>query len=131
MIQKSEILNQYEPGSAEFNQAETQLAQESAAIEVKQRNVMRDLMQREAELHYQTYLEVTNVISQYCQEQGIQLVLRYNSQQMEPSNPQAIMQKVNGNVVFHRNHKDITNMIIQRVAQASGTANRGQNSTQR
>ena len=128
LMQKAEVLQQYEPGSTEFNQAETKLAQESAAIEVEQRDVMRKLMQREAQLHYDTYVEVTKFIADYCQEQGIQLVLRFNSQEQEADNPQAIMQKVNGSVVYHRNQNNITATVIQRIAQAkASTASRGQN----
>ncbi len=131
LAQKAEILKQYEPGSAEFNQAETKLAQESAAIEIEQRDTMRKLMQNEAELHYETYVQVTQFIGDYCQENGIQLVLRYNSESTEPNNPQSIMQKVNGSVIYYQNRKDITPIIIQRIVQATGTANRGQNNVQR
>ena len=92
---------------------------------------MRRLMQREAQLHFETYEEVKQIISTYCQQQGIQLVLRFNSDQVDSiSNSQAIMQMVNGNVVYHRNQKDITPAIIQRIVQASGQANRASN-TQR
>lgn len=129
--QKAEVLQQYEPGSVEFNQAESKLAQESAAIEVEQRDTMRKLMQREAQLHYDTYMEVNNIIAQYCQEQGIQLVLRFNSEEEEADNPQAIMQKVNGSVVYHRNQNNITATIIQRIVQAKGSAASRSQPTQR
>ena len=131
LIQKAEVLKQYEPGSAEFNQAETKLAQESAAVEVEQRDAMRKLMQREAQLHYDTYLEVTRFISEYCQEQGIQLVLRYNSEDLQANNPQAIMRKVNGSIVYYQSQKNITPIIIQRIGQAKDMANRSQNNVQR
>ena len=131
LLQKAEILKQYEPGSDEFNQAETKLAQESAAIEVEQRDAMRKLMQNEAQLHYDTYVEVTDVIAEYCQQQGIQLVLRYNSETMQPNNPQAIMQTVNGSVIYHQPQKNITPIIIQRIAQAKGSANQRPNDVQR
>ena len=126
LMQKAEVLRQYEVGSVEFNNAETKLAQEKASMEVQQRDKMRKLMQQEAELHFQTYEQVKQVISTYCQEQGIQLVLRYNSEQEQATSPQEIMQLVNGSVIYHQNRKDITSNIIQRIAQASGTANRGQ-----
>ena len=55
-------------------------------------------------------------------EQGIQLVLRYNSEQMDPKNPDSIMQRVNGSVVYHDESRDITLAIIQRIAQSGATA---------
>ena len=67
-----------EPSSSEFKAEESRLAQKSAAKEVEQRGVMRELMKREARLHFDTYNEVKNVIANYCERAGIKMVLRYN-----------------------------------------------------
>jgi Skp family chaperone for outer membrane proteins len=93
------------------------LAKESATMEVDQRSKMRDLLKQEAQLHFDTYVEISDVVSQYCQEFGIQLVLRFNREEMDPNNPTSIMQRVNGGVVFHSQSADITNAVIQRIAQ--------------
>ena len=122
LMRKANALQQYRPGSDEYKNAESDLAQEAARLEVEQKDVMRKLMQREAQLHYDTYVEVTNQIARYCQSEGIQLVLRYNSEEMDPENPASIMQAVNGNVIFHRNHKDITDAIIREVGTAAAAA---------
>lgn len=106
-----------EPSSAEFKAEESRLAQKSAAKEVEQRGVMRELMKREARLHFDTYNEVKNVIANYCEKAGIRMVLRYNSVAMNESDPAVIMQKVNGSVVFHTNQKDITNDIVTQIVQ--------------
>ncbi len=110
-------LHGLEPSSSEFKAEESRLAQKSAAKEVEQRGVMRELMKREARLHFDTYTEVKNVIADYCEKAGIRMVLRYNSIAMNESDPAAIMQKVNGSVVFHTNQKDITNDIVTQIVQ--------------
>ena len=125
LMKKGEALKQYEPGSAEYRNVETQLAQESAAMEVQQRDKMRDLMRQEAELHYGTYQQVNNAVASYCEQRGIQLVLRYNSLEMDAKNPTTIMQKVNGSVVFHDQRYDITSAISDSLKQS--TANAGTN----
>lgn len=122
LVQKAEVLKQYQPGSDEFKNAETKLAQESAAMEVEQRDKMRTLMQREAQLHFNTYSEVNRLIATYCESEAIQLVLRYNSQEMDPKNPSSVMQRVNGSVVYHNQHNNITQQIIARINQLSSTA---------
>ena len=122
LMQKAEVLKQFVPGSDDFKSAETGLAQESAAMEVEQRNVMRTLMSREAHLHFQTYNEVNAMITAYCEGTGTQLVLRYNSLQMDPSDPSTVMQRVNGSVVYHNQQNDITPQIVARLGQAGGTA---------
>lgn len=112
MIKKAEVLRQYEPGSEDFKRAESALAQESAAIEVEQRNKMRVLMQREAQVHYDTYQQIQQTITEYCDDRGIQLVMRHNSLEMDADNPQTIMQKVNGSVVYYHPGQNITDAIV-------------------
>ena len=122
LVQKAEVLKQYKPGSAEFKNAETTLAQQSAAMEVEQRDKMRALMVKEAKLHFDTYTEVNEIIGQLCEAQGIQLVLRYNSQEMDMKNPTSVMQRVNGSVIYHNPGNDITELIVGRIRQLKGTA---------
>lgn len=126
LMKKAELLKQYTPDSAEFKNAETQLAQEQVAMEVEQRDKMRALMKREAKLHYDTYAEVHGLVGQLCESQGIQLVLRYNSEEMNPKNPGSVMQRVNGSVVFHNPGNDITNLIVGRINQLAGAGATGQ-----
>lgn len=120
LMQKAEALKQYQPGSVEFKSLETKLAQESAAMEVEQRDTMRSLMQQEAQLHFQTYSEVNKLIATYCESTGVQLVLRFNSQEMDPRNPNSVMQRVNGSVVYHNQQNDITPQIVARISQLNG-----------
>lgn len=122
--QKTGVLEQYEKDSNEYRTKEAELAQESAKLEVDARNKMRAMLTEEAVLHFDTYVEVSDIISQYCKEQGIQLVLRYNSEKMDAKNPESIMQRVNGSVIYHDESRDITRIIIQRIAQSGGTAAR-------
>lgn len=112
MMKKAEVLQQYKPGSDEFKQAESELAKESASLEVEQRNQMRTLMEREAKLHFQAYQQVESAISSYCEPREIQLVLRHNSLEMKQGDPGSIMRKVNGSIVFYQPNRDITAAVI-------------------
>lgn len=125
LMQKAEAMKQYTPGSDNFKQAEASLAQESAAMEVDQRDKMRMLMQREAQLHFDTYAEVNKLIEKYCDQHGIQLVLRFNSEQMDTKNPATIMQRVNGSIIYHDQDKDITSQVIAQLVQSNGSASLG------
>ena len=122
LMQKAEAMKQYTPGSDNFKQAEASLAQESATMEVDQRDKMRQLMQREAKLHFDTYAEVNKLIESYCDQHGIQLVLRFNSEKMDMKNPGSIMQRVNGSIIYHDQDKDITSQVIAQLVQSKGSA---------
>lgn len=125
LVQKAEMLKQYTPGSPDYNNAEAGLAQQAAAMELDQKNQMRKLMEREASLHYETYQQVNAAIAKFCDTQGIQLVLRFDSQKMDPKNPGTVMQQVNSSVVFHAPTSDITRIIIGQLGGQPVTANNG------
>ena len=124
LMEKAGILKNYQPDSPEFRQAETSLAQESAALEVQQRSKLRILMEREAKLHFDTYVQIKRAISRYCEERAIQLVLRHDAAKMDPNQPATIMQKVNSKIVFHRPNNEITQEIVAIVAQGGGALQR-------
>ncbi len=115
LMAKAGILRNYQPDSPEFRQAETDLAKESAALEVQQRNRLRQLMEREAKLHYDTYMQIKAAVSTYCEQRGIQLVMRHDAAPMQADQPDSIMQKVNGKIVFHRPNNEITQQIAAMV----------------
>lgn len=117
LMEKAGVLKNYQPDSDEFRQAETDLAKESAALEVQQRSKLRTLMEREAKLHYDTYMQIKSAVSTYCEQRGIQLVMRHDATPMKADQPSAIMQKVNGKIVFHQPNNEITQQIVAIVAQ--------------
>ncbi|MEM7784749.1 MAG: OmpH family outer membrane protein [Planctomycetota bacterium] len=121
LMQRGEALSQYQPDSEDYRTEETRLAQESASLQLSQRDKMRSLMQQEARLHYNTYAQVYKAISDYCDANSVQLVLRYNSTQMDPKNPSSVMQKVNGSVIFHNQQNDITTAIIDSLKQSTAS----------
>jgi len=116
LMDKANVLKNYQPDSPEFRQAETELAQESAALEVQQRSKLRNLMEREAKLHYDTYLQIKGAVATYCEQRSIQLVIRHDSQPMDPEQPTTIMQKVNSKIVYHRANNEITQDIVAMIA---------------
>ena len=122
LMQKAEVLKNYDPNSDEFRNAETELAKESAAMEVQLRDKMRLLMEREAKLHFDTYAEIKQMIAAYCEQTGTKLVLRFNNVEMKPNDAASIMQRVNGAVVFNRPGNDITTQIVAQLAQQHGQA---------
>ncbi len=119
LMEKAGVLKNYQPDSPEFRQAETELAKESAALEVQQRGKLRMLMEREAQLHYDTYSQIKQAIASHCEQRAIQLVIRHDSAAMDPSQPGTIMQKVNSKVVFHRPNNEITQQIVSLIAQTN------------
>lgn len=122
LVKEAEVLRSYEPGSPDYKRTESALAQKSATLELEQRDMMRQLMKREAQLHFNTYQQVNEVIAQYCASSGTQLVLRFNSEEVDPKVPASVMQKVNGNVVYHNPRHDITAVILRQIGATASNA---------
>lgn len=125
LVSKAEGLNRFEKDTDEYADLEAELAKESATLEVDQRAKMRNLLKQEAMLHFDTYVEISEVVSDFCTENGIQLVLRFNRNEIDSRDPGSIMEKVNGGIVFRDGKADITDEIVQRVVAKARSASNG------
>jgi Skp family chaperone for outer membrane proteins len=110
---RSERLKDFQIGSPEYKALETELAQASANLEVDRRSKTRDFVQTEAQLHFDTYVQVTQLIAQLCEQRGYRMALRFDGSSTDSANPESIMQRVNEYVIFHQPGIDITAEIIR------------------
>ncbi len=120
----AEELRTYKSGTPEYNQLEERIAKQTSDLQVETQLKRKEFMQREAKLYYNTYTEVTNVVSKFADRYGIQLVLRFNSEEIKPDDRASVLAGVNANVIFHKN-RDITNAIIDEVNRGMMIQGRG------
>ena len=115
---KSERLQDFSPSSEEYRQLENELASTSANLEVERRAKTREFVQLEARLHFDTYVEISRLIAQLCEQNGFRLAMRFDSTPMTLDDPQSIPQRINGSIVYFQPQKDITDSVIRMVNQA-------------
>ena len=115
----NETLRTMDSTKPEYSDKEAEMTRTSTGLEVERRNKVRDLMQREAQIHYNAYASITQQIDQYCQQNGVPLVIRFNSDPMKADDPASVEQGFNNSVVYYESQHDITAEIIRRIAQAS------------
>ena len=118
LAKMNEDLRLLDANGDEFRQKESEIAQTSANLEIERRNQVRDLMIREAKIHFDTYASITGMIGRYCSENSVPLVIRFVSEPMRLEDPASIEQGFNNSVVYYAPGQDITDAIIQRIAQA-------------
>jgi hypothetical protein len=97
-----EELNHWKPGSAEYNAAEEKITRARADLNTEMALKKKEFMLREAQIYYDVYDEIVKATADFCSRYGINLVLRYNSEPIEPQNAASVMKGVNRNVVFQR-----------------------------
>ena len=126
--QRAQQVTQYELGSPERNKLEAELEQEQAALRTKARQAEADLLNREARVYYETYQKMQTVVSSVAASNGISLVIRFDSEDIDPTNRGEVIKGVNRAVVYHR-QLDLTRMISsamngQQAQAPSGTQNK-------
>ncbi|QEG35016.1 OmpH family outer membrane protein [Bythopirellula goksoeyrii] len=111
IAEKEQVRTQYNPGAPEFKQIDEEIARLKAEFQLKAGKIRRDFLEREAQVYYSTYQEVSNAVQYYAQQHNIGMVLRFNGDAIDPNNREDILRAINKPVVF-QNNVDITPDIL-------------------
>lgn len=125
LAQLQEQKKQYQPGAPELNEIDEQLIKMQANLQVEVSKKRKQLVEQEAKIYYETYLEVDDMIKKYAKHRGIGLVLRFNGEEADPNNRESIIRSINRAVHF-QNQIDITPDVLTYLnrAAAESTATR-------
>lgn len=99
------------PGSPEYKRTEAELAQRVSDLQVSAKLKQREILDREARVYYDTYVEVTKLVSRIADQYGISLVMRYDSDEINRDDRSEVLKGINRDVVFQRN-RDLTQLVI-------------------
>jgi Skp family chaperone for outer membrane proteins len=102
----------YTANSEEYKAKDQQILQIQSQTSVEATTKRKEFMEKEAQIYYSHYLIILRTIDEFAARNGITLVLRYNSEPIDPLNRQSIQQGVNNAIVFQRSC-DITNFVIK------------------
>jgi Skp family chaperone for outer membrane proteins len=116
---KEEMRQQYNPGSPEFKTVDEEVARLKAEFQLKAGKIRRDFMEREAQVYYSTFMEVSNAVMHFAQNNNIGMVLRFNGDSIDPNNREDILRAINKPVVF-QNNIDITPDVLALLNRGSG-----------
>lgn len=123
LAQLQERKKQYQPGAPELNQIDEQLITMQSGLQIEVTKKRKQLVEREAKIYYDTYVEVSNMIKGYAKHKGIGLVLRFNGEDADPNNRESILRSINKAVHF-QNQIDITPDVLAYINRASAQAAR-------
>jgi Skp family chaperone for outer membrane proteins len=107
----AEQLKTLKPGTADYTDKEKQYASLQANLGVQVRQKQREFLEQEAKVRYDAYIEIQKAVADFCERYRIQLVIRFNREDIDASKPQAVMMGVNRPIVY-QSQLDITNHII-------------------
>ncbi|MCC7473950.1 MAG: OmpH family outer membrane protein [Pirellulales bacterium] len=99
--------SQYNVGTPEYKQMDEEIARKMAEFNLKMGKLRKDFLEREANVYYQTYLEVVDAVKYYAKRQNIGLVLRFNGEKVDPNRRDDVLREINKPVVV-QDQIDIT-----------------------
>ena len=129
IVQAEQQKQTFNPGSNEFKQLDDRIVTMKADLQVKVTQKRKVLVEKEADIYYRTYQEVSQAITYYAQRQNIGIVLRFNGDEADPNNRESILRSIN-KAVHYQNQIDITPDVLALLNRNSeGTAQRATGST--
>lgn len=106
-------LQQLQPDSAEFTRVQDDLIKLKTELETFKQIEQQKIARQQAEVYKQIYSEVQTVVDQYATHFNFTLVMRFNRAEVaEAGNPNAVLQNMNRQVVYHMPKSDITDAIL-------------------
>ncbi len=114
-------LSQFRPGSPDYERLERALAEKVGKLQIDTQMKKKEFLQRESKVYFQVYQEVSAAVRDFAEQKRIDLVLRYNGDQIDPDDRASVLQGVNRALVYHRN-LDITREILDRLNRAPRAA---------
>ena len=113
-------LNEYNPGTPEYKQLEEEITKRDADLKVKVQLSKKEFLLQEAKMYYTVYQEIADETRMYAERAGIQLVLRFNGDQIDTNNPQEVLKELNKAVVYSNPSIDITPIVLQQIERRQG-----------
>lgn len=105
-------LKNYMEGAPEYTKVEKQLVQKAADFENFRRQMSRTFLKKESQIYLQVYNEVSQMVEKYAKHFDYTLIMRFNREDLDTDNPQALLQGMNRQVVYYRLDDDITKPVL-------------------
>lgn len=95
-------LQQMQKGDPNYKVLEEQIAGDQTKLRLDVARAQKKRIEQEAKVYYNAYQEVLDHITKFSGRFGIDLVLRFNSEAMDPTKPESVLSGINRFVIFQR-----------------------------
>ncbi|MBB3207116.1 Skp family chaperone for outer membrane proteins [Rhodopirellula rubra] len=109
----AEKLKTYQPGSPEYTAQEERVASMESKLRLDMARKRKELADREAKIYYDNYQHIAAGVKVLAQHYKINLVLRYNSEDMDLEKGESVIRGVMKNIVYHDEALDMTPGVMQ------------------
>lgn len=99
-------------GTPQYIMLEQKLAQLSSDFETKRKLAQANYVRREADIFSKVYSESSEIIALFAKHFEYTLVIRFNSEPVNPEDPQSLAASLNKLVIYNRASDDLTSAIV-------------------
>lgn len=117
-------LQQYKTGSPEYKQTEERIAEMQLRLRLDGAKREKALIEKDTQAYYATYKQIERVVADFAFRNQIGLVLRFNREDIDPTNNDSIMRGINRLVIF-QNRLDITDIVLENLPRVQVSDRRG------
>ncbi|MEO8494047.1 MAG: OmpH family outer membrane protein [Planctomycetota bacterium] len=107
-------LQKMQKGSNEFKILEEQIAGDQTKLRLDMARKQKERIEQEAKVYFNAYRELEEHIGRFASTYGIDLVLRFNAEDMDPTQPESVLNGINRFVVYQRD-LNITGPILDQM----------------
>jgi len=111
----AERLKTLNPGTPDYHAMEESLVKEKAGIQGTMQLRKKDMALREARIYFNAYTTIHEEVRALCESRGFPLVLTFNSEKINPENPDEVLRAINGKVLYNTPAIDLTPYIMERI----------------
>jgi Skp family chaperone for outer membrane proteins len=120
--QAAEQLKTFKVGSPEYAAQEERVASMESKLRLDMARKRKELADAEAKIYYENYQLIANGVKFLANHYNIDLVMRYNSEDMDLEKGDSVIRGVMKNIVFHDESLDMTKGVMQYLDQTIKTA---------
>ena len=104
-------------GSPEYTANENELASMDTKLRLDITRARKEFAEKQAKVYYNNYTLISDVVKRIAEFNKINMVLRYNSEEMDLDNPQSVMMGVMKPIVYYDAQIDLTKPVMQYLEQ--------------
>ena len=125
ITQKTEQLKGQPAGSPGYKMLEEEIASMHTKLQLETGRKRKDILDREARVYFNAYQEIEHHVATFANRNGIGIVLRFNSEPMDPTKRDSVLAGVNRAVVFQQS-LNITQPILTELHRQTPPAQQSQ-----
>lgn len=103
----------FKEGSPEFLNREREFTKLTSEFETFRKLAQQDFLRDESKIYHQIYLEVQDAVEKFSNHFQYTLILRFNREDLNSSDPQKLLNGLNRQVIHFRGEDDITDSVVE------------------